>query len=372
MKVQDYDPVVDQVVAVAEDPNGNAQMLQTTADGKLKVDVASTTVNVSGDLVADVNTLEQTLGAKDDAAATGDTGTFSLVAIFKRGLAHLTSILGRIPNNLSIIGDRLKVDTGTVPVTDNGGSLTVDGTVTANVTFPTTQPVSATALPLPTGAATETTLSTLNTKIPTLSATASRLLVDGSGVTQPVSGTVTATGPLTNTELRAAAVPISGTVTATVTFPTTQPVSATALPLPTGASTELTLGSLLTICTSFRDNQGLGSSTIATTDTDNWNSIQLLKRISRLLNPSRNVLEVTGTASATSNTELAANANRIYLFIQNLSSAAIHVSFGGTASTSTLRIDAGGSIVFEGNTTPTTAINIIRTTAGQNFYIAHA
>jgi len=47
---------------------------------------------------------------------------------------------------------------------------------------------------LPTGAATEATLSTLNGKVPAnLTVTATRLLVDGSGVTQPVSGTITAT-----------------------------------------------------------------------------------------------------------------------------------------------------------------------------------
>jgi len=44
---------------------------------------------------------------------------------------------------------------------------------------------------LPTGAATESTLSTLNGKIPSgLTVTSTRLLVDGSGVIQPVSGTV--------------------------------------------------------------------------------------------------------------------------------------------------------------------------------------
>ena len=51
-----------------------------------------------------------------------------------------------------------------------------------------------------------------------LTVTSTRLLVDGSGVTQPISGTVTAnTGlsqPLTDTELRATPVPVSGTVTA--------------------------------------------------------------------------------------------------------------------------------------------------------------
>ena len=112
-----------------------------------------------------------------------------------------------------------------LPVSDNNGSLTVDGTVelgatslsaleniqvafpsTQNVSvqnaslavtgtfFQATQPVSATALPLPSGASTETTLSAVNTKIPSnLTVSSTRLLVDGSGVTQPISGTVTDT-----------------------------------------------------------------------------------------------------------------------------------------------------------------------------------
>lgn len=108
--------------------------------------------------------------------------------------------------------------------------------------------------------ATQTTLSALNTKVPSgLTVTSSRLEVDGSGVTQPVSAVslplptgastsanqVTAnaslasidskltsplavTGPLTDAELRATAVP----------------VSVSSLPLPTGAATEATLASL--------------------------------------------------------------------------------------------------------------------------------
>lgn len=71
------------------------------------------------------------------------------------------------------------------PVTDNGGSLTVDGTVS-------------------------------------------------------ISGGVAVSGPLTDAQLRASAVPVSGSVSVS-NFPVTQPVSAAALPLPTGASTEVTL-----------------------------------------------------------------------------------------------------------------------------------
>ncbi len=67
--------------------------------------------------------------------------------------------------------------------------------------------VSVSSSALPTGAATESTLSTLNGKIPSnLTVTSTRLLVDGSGVTQPIS--------------------------------------AASLPLPTGAATETTLSGM--------------------------------------------------------------------------------------------------------------------------------
>ena len=113
----------------------------------------------------------------------------------------------------------------------------------------------------------ETTLSSIDTKTPAL--VTGRVPVDGSGVTQPVSGTVTvsnmvsqgltdaqiratplpvsgtvSTGlsqPLTDTQLRATPVPVSGTF-----WQATQPVSASSLPLPTGAATEATIGSILT------------------------------------------------------------------------------------------------------------------------------
>ncbi|NDC26013.1 MAG: hypothetical protein EBZ49_18040, partial [Proteobacteria bacterium] len=132
-----------------------------------------------------------------------------------------------------------------VAVTDNSGSLTVDGSVSVS-NFPATQAVSGTvtanagtgtfsvsaaSLPLPTGAATSANQSTANTSLSNidtdlgaqadasassdtgtfslislfkrllsrvtslvpanLTVTSTRLLVDGSGVTQPVSGTIT-------------------------------------------------------------------------------------------------------------------------------------------------------------------------------------
>lgn len=116
---------------------------------------------------------------------------------------------------------------GHLNVADGGGSLTVD----------------ATSWPLPTGAATETTLAALNTKVPAqgqaLMAASTPVVIASNQSAVPVSGTVTAnagtgtfavSGPLTDTQLRASAVP----------------VSAASLPLPTGASTETTLAALNT------------------------------------------------------------------------------------------------------------------------------
>ena len=63
-----------------------------------------------------------------------------------------------------------------VPVTDNGGSLTIDGTVTAELS-----------------ATDNAVLDTINTAVvATQAAVEGTLTVDGSAVTQPVSGTVTA------------------------------------------------------------------------------------------------------------------------------------------------------------------------------------
>lgn len=57
---------------------------------------------------------------------------------------------------------------------------------------------------------------------------ATPLRIDPTGTTtQPVSGTVTATGPLTDTELRATPVPVSGTITVTTPVPVSGTVTVT-------------------------------------------------------------------------------------------------------------------------------------------------
>jgi len=61
------------------------------------------------------------LGAKADAVATTDTGTFSVIALIKRGLQNWTSLLAKIPALVS----------GRIPVDGSGVTQPVSGTITA-------------------------------------------------------------------------------------------------------------------------------------------------------------------------------------------------------------------------------------------------
>ena len=137
---------------------------------------------------------------------------------------------------------------------DNSGALNVNaivtlpGTMAVTGTFwQATQPVSVASLPLPTGASTETTLASIDSKTPVL--VGGNIPVTGTfwQSVQPVSG------PLTDAELRATPVPVDGSgVTQPVSgtfwqttqpvsgtfWQTTQPVSVATLPLPSGAATD--------------------------------------------------------------------------------------------------------------------------------------
>lgn len=120
-----------------------------------------------------------------------------------------------------------------------------------------TQAVSVASLPLPTGAATQATLASVLTQLNLLGTEAKleaiRALVAGTlAVSGPLTDTqlrataVPVSGPVTDTQLRASAVPVSGPVTDTQLRASAVPISAAALPLPTGAATETTLGGVLT------------------------------------------------------------------------------------------------------------------------------
>jgi hypothetical protein len=134
--------------------------------------------------------------------------------------------------------------------TSTAGVVSVDGSGT-------TQPMSAVSLPLPTGASTSglqttgnTSVASIDTKTPALGQAAmaasvpvviasnqSAVPVSGPltdtqlrAATVPISGTVTATGPITDTQIRATPLPVSGTVTATGPLTDTQ-LRATPVPV---------------------------------------------------------------------------------------------------------------------------------------------
>lgn len=125
-----------------------------------------------------VQNIDADLGAKADATATTDTGTFSIVSLLKRGLQRWTSLLDRLPASLG-----QKASAASLPVV-----LASDQT-----------------LPLPTSAATatlqtsgNTLLTSLDNKTPTLgqkNAAGSVPVVLASDVETPVKAvTRTCTG----------------------------------------------------------------------------------------------------------------------------------------------------------------------------------
>ena len=144
-----------------------------------------------------------------------------------------------IENPTSILIDSSGVEKGT-----SGNPVRTDPTGS------TTQPVSATSLPLPTGAATAAkqpalgTAGTASVDVLTVQGITSMtpLKVDGSGVTQPVSGA------LTDTQLRATPVPVSGSITAT-----NASVSTTGTAVPTSAT--LSGGSVTTAAPTYTTGQ---------------------------------------------------------------------------------------------------------------------
>lgn len=89
--------------------------------------------------IARETNIRDAIGAAADAAATSDSGSFSLLAFVKRAAANWTTLLARIP---ALVSGRMPVDGSGV-----------------------TQPVSVASLPLPSNAATSGNQTTANTSL---------------------------------------------------------------------------------------------------------------------------------------------------------------------------------------------------------------
>lgn len=255
---------------MGRDGGGLSRYALMSAAGRLQIDVSSiplptdaATETTLAALSAKFNSLGQKLMAGSiPVTIASDQGA---LAVSQSGSWDIRDITGSIPLPTGA-ATAAKQDTGNTSLGSIDGKLTttvnglkVDGSAV-------TQPVSASALPLPTGAATEATLSALNGKVVavdtgSIAGTVSAKVQDGAGnaigstagalnvaITSGggTNPSVSATGAAVPTSATYLGVDVGGNLTALQATASglkvdgsavTQPVSAAALPLPTGAAT---------------------------------------------------------------------------------------------------------------------------------------
>jgi hypothetical protein len=115
------------------------------------------------------------------------------------------------------------------PMQETGGSVSIAGTPTVDVgNFPATQPISAAALPLPAGAATNAELVTINATLGSPLQAGGTVEVGNFPATQPVSIAATVNVDVANFP---ATQPVTGTVAVSNLPPEGQATSAASLPV---------------------------------------------------------------------------------------------------------------------------------------------
>lgn len=133
-------------------------------------------------------------------------------------------------------------------------------------------------------------------------------------------------------------------------------VTVAASALPTGASTSA--------------NQSTANTSLASIDSKLTSPIQVVTTTAK-----GTLTDRSGTAQATSASIIAANANRRYLFIQNLSGSKMYINFGAAATVDTNSIllqPNGGSFTMEGEFLSTDQIFIIAAANNKPFMAKEA
>lgn len=221
-------------------------------------------------------------------------------------------------------------------IASTGTSLNVDVTNTVPVTgtfFQATQPVSVASLPLPSGASTEATLALIKAKtdnldvaLSTRTKPADTQIVSG---TVAISGSVAVTGPLTDTQLRASAVPIS----------------AASLPLPTGAATSALQTQPGVDIGDVTVNNASGASAVNIQDGGNSITVDGTVSTNQITSGTSTLSNIS--ASASSVTVLAANANRKMAMFFNDSTSTLSLKFGATASATSFTVQLIANAYYE-------------------------
>lgn len=225
----------------------------------------------------------------------------------------------------------IKNDVGNpVPVSDGGGSLTVDGTVAVS-NLPAVQPVSDNGGSL-----------TVDGTIAVSNFPASVEVSNDSGNPLPVNGTVTVnagTGPFPVSD-NGGSLTVDGTF-----FQATQPVSAASLPLPSGAATS---------ALQTQPGVDIGDVTVNNTSgaaavniQDGGNSITVDGTLAVTFPASSSATESNVSASVSNVTLLVSNASRKTAMVYNDSTSDLYVKFGATASTSSFTVKLVANAYYE-------------------------
>lgn len=249
------------IVNVIEDATTRGQRLVVSAAGAAKVDGSAVTQPVSGTVTANIGTsgalaLDATLtggtarikvtdGTNNAAVKAASTAAIAtdpalVVAVSPNNTVAVSMAAAPLPTGAATEATLAKLPVAQASTTSGQSGALVQGAVTtAAPTYTTaqtsplslttvgslridgsgvTQPISAASLPLPTGASTAAkqpalgTAGTASADVLTVQGIASMtaLKVDGSAVTQPVSGTVTANA---GTNLNTSALALDATLT---------------------------------------------------------------------------------------------------------------------------------------------------------------
>ncbi len=287
-----------------------------------------------------------------------------LVSLLNTTNTNITAVLDRLPSNLGVqsIAGSLSVvpaaSSNFAPSALTDTQLRASAVVVSVNNLPTTQSISAVALPLPTGAATETTLQNIRFSLPSelgSQPSASSLSV------VPAAGSNFSPNALTDAQLRATAVPVTVANVATATNQSVantslssidsktpvlvsgrqpvdgsgvvQPVSAASLPLPSGASTAAKQDTANTTLANLEAALATLNSAlvILTTATSNWN-----------------VIASTNPVNATT---LPVNARLRSFYMQNNTGTAVFVQIFastptlGSTPTQSYRLPSNGAVL---------------------------
>lgn len=275
-------------------------------------------------------TIKDSAGTDRQLAVVDDgAGVYTSIHIEQAGqrsallaaLAPLATAANQTANTASIVTAIQTTSTTNQPVTITG-TVPVSGTF-----FQAIQPVSATALPLPTGAATDASLVALKTAL---------------GSPLQNGGVVTIAGVATDAKSEAIRALLAGTIA----------TSSTSLPLPAGAATSAL--------------QTTGNTALTAIQTAIMGTVKVDTVVPSTSTNKSGTITTGGTAQVL----MAANGARRGFFLQNNSSANLYVNGLGAATSDGLCLTIPAGVLYETSIqhVGTGAISILGATTGQAFY----